>query len=189
MLTDFQEHLNDNFLAPGPEPNTAAGYYTTSSKPIQGVPGPLLRLKGGTDSAMPSVNGVIARNLLRLSALLEDDTYKTLARQTCNTFSVEILQHPFLFVNLLDAVVGLEMGTRNITGVVGQATGSGKEAVIRRARAEAGLAASTSTATIALVDAREGGWIRGRNVLYGDLNAGKDFLLVCEAGSCRTVDV
>ncbi|CRG83048.1 putative protein YyaL [Talaromyces islandicus] len=188
----LQKHLNENFLAPGPEPNTAAGYYTTSSTPIQGVPGPLLRLKGGTDSATPSVNGVIARNLMRLSALLEDDKYKTLARQTCNTFSVEMLQHPFLFVNLLDAIVGLEMGIRNITGVVAGQAASGKDAVIRRTRAEAGLAASTSTATMAVVDARGESWIKGRNVLYRDLKAGtppKDFLLVCEAGSCKTMDL
>jgi uncharacterized protein YyaL (SSP411 family) len=146
-----------------------------------------LRLKGGTDSATPSVNGAIARNLIRLSALLEDDNYKTLARQTCNTFSVEMLQHPFLFVNLLDVIVGLEMGIRNITGVV--AADQTKDAVIRRARAEVGLAASTSTATIAVVDPRGESWIKGRNVLYRDLKAAKDFLLVCEAGSCRTVDI
>lgn len=138
---------------------------------------------------MPSVNGAIARNLIRLSALLEDDSYKTLARQTCNTFSVEMMQHPFLFVNLLDVIVGLEMGIRNITGVVAAAHQTTKDAVIRRTRAEVGLAASTSTATIAVVDARGDSWIKGRNVLYRDLKAGKDFLLVCEAGSCRTVDV
>lgn len=138
---------------------------------------------------MPSVNGAIARNLIRLSALLEDDKYKTLARQTCNTFSVEMLQHPFLFVNLLDAIVGLEMGIRNVTGVA--AATSGKDAVIRRTRAEAGLAASTSTATVAVVDVRDSSWIKGRNVLYRDLKAStpaKDYLLVCEAGSCRTVE-
>lgn len=143
---------------------------------------------------MPSVNGAIARNLIRLSALLEDDSYKTLARQTCNTFSVEMLQHPFLFVNLLDAIVGLEMGIRNITGVVAAANPAdqAKDAVIRRTRAEAGLAVSTSTAAIAVVAVSGESWIKERNVLYRDLKPStpaKDFLLVCEAGSCRTVDV
>jgi hypothetical protein len=39
---------------------------------------------------------------------------------------VEILQHPFLFVGLLDAIVGLETGTRNVTGIFStvQATAS-----------------------------------------------------------------
>lgn len=82
-----------------------------------GMPGPILRLKTGTESATPSVNGIIARNLVRLGTLLEDDEYRTLARQTSRAFSVEILQHPFLFVGLLDAVVGLETGTRQVTGI------------------------------------------------------------------------
>lgn len=166
------------------------------------MPGPLLRLKGGTDSATPSVNGVIARNLLRLSSLLEDETYRKLARETANTFAVEILQHPFLFVNLLDVVVGLEMGARNITGVV--ATDSptgfpGKEGVTERVRAEAGLAASTSTATVALVDVRPSSeaavpsaWLKSRNPLFRDLKPAsppRNFLLVCETGRCRIVDV
>lgn len=81
------------------------------------MPGPILRLKTGTESATPSVNGIIARNLVRLGTLLEADEYRTLARQTCRAFSVEILQHPFLFVGLLDAVVGFETGTRQVTGV------------------------------------------------------------------------
>ncbi|KAL1969332.1 hypothetical protein VTN77DRAFT_9524 [Rasamsonia byssochlamydoides] len=217
----LQQHLNTHFIAPGRDSNTSAGYYTTSSTPIEDVPGPLLRLKGGTDSATPSVNGVIARNLLRLSALLEDDKYRTLARQTCNAFSVEILQHPFLFVGLLDAVVGLEIGIRNITGVlctsdtsastvpltegvVGKADESlsGKDLVIKKIRAEASLAASTSTAAVALVDVRpspadadvqnQSRWLKSRNPLFKDLKPGtppKNFLLICEVGSCRTVEL
>jgi uncharacterized protein YyaL (SSP411 family) len=160
-------------------------------------------LKGGTDSATPSVNGVIARNLLRLSSLLEDETYRKLAQATAHTFAVEILQHPFLFVNLLDVIVGLEMGTRNVTGVV--ATDSltgfpGKEGVMERVRTEAGLAASsTSTATVALVDVRSpseavvpSAWLRSRNPLFKDLTPGsppKNFLLVCETGRCRVIDL
>ena len=140
-----------------------------------GMPGPLLRLKTGTESATPSVNGVIARNLLRLGSLLEDEEYRTLARQTCRSFSVEILQHPFLFVGLLDAVVGLETGTRHVTGVYSTpditTSSSGQEheplanrantpvsardLVAKQARKEAGLTASTtSTTTVALVDIR-----------------------------------
>lgn len=185
------------------------------------MPGPLLRLKGGTESATPSANGVIARNLLRLSTMLEEESYRTLARQTCSAFSVEIMQHPFLFVGLLDAVVGLEIGTRNVTGVlstaditfstVPRADGmvsktdepiSARDLVIKKVRDEAGPAAATSTAAVALVDIRkpyldnivanQSSWLLSRNPLYKDLKAGeppKNFLLVCEAGSCRTIDV
>ncbi|KAL4790037.1 hypothetical protein BDV19DRAFT_349601 [Aspergillus venezuelensis] len=196
----LQRYLNDNFLAyAGPTP---AGYYTTPSTSVPGSPGTLLRLKTGTESAVPSTNGVIARNLLRLSSLLEEDSYRVLARQTCQSFAVEILQHPFLFVGLLDAIVGLETGTRNITGVLSTSTASPstsgpgpstdeqvpqpsvRDALVQKIRAEAGLSLSSSSNTVAaLVDIRsshlgdptrnQSFWLRTRNPLYKDLKAGE----------------
>lgn len=183
------------------------------------VPGPLFRLKTGTDAATPSTNGVIAQSLLRLASLLEDDSYKLLAKQTCSAFAAEILQHPFLYVGLLDVIVGLEVGVKSITGVLGddrsaalssgmevegqQRGGTGEDisdspaaaTVIQKAREEAGPAFATSTAVVALVDVREqsgtnkSGWLKKRNSLLKDLRPGKNFLLVCEAGACRTVDI
>ncbi|KAI9372700.1 hypothetical protein BJX61DRAFT_505949 [Aspergillus egyptiacus] len=212
----LQQYLNDHFLAyVGSVP---AGYYTTPSTTIPGSPQPLLRLKTGTESATPSVNGVIARNLLRLSSLLEEDEFRVLARHTCHSFAVEILQHPFLFVGLLDAVVGLETGTRNVTGIFSTATSlpgapsteeenngpwSVREALVRKIRTEAGLSLSSCSTTVAaLVDIRpshlgdfvgnQSFWLRTRNKLFKDLKAGdapKNYLLVCEEGRCRTVDV
>ncbi|KAL4873720.1 hypothetical protein BDV12DRAFT_52045 [Aspergillus spectabilis] len=212
----LQRYLNDHFLAY--VGSTPAGYYTTPSTPVPESPGTLLRLKTGTESAVPSVNGVIARNLLRLSSLLEEDKYRVLARQTCHSFAVEILQHPFLFVGLLDAIVGLETGTRNVTGVFRtvqvSASGPGsmaeggtpvsvRDALVKKTRAEAGLSLSTSSTMVAaLVDIRpsylgdftgnQSYWLRTRNPLLKDLKAGdkaKNYLLVCEEGRCRTVDI
>ncbi|KAL5342352.1 hypothetical protein BJX70DRAFT_317854 [Aspergillus crustosus] len=212
----LQRYLNDNFLAY--VGSTPAGYYTTSSTPVPGSPATLLRLKTGTESAVPSVNGVIARNLIRLSSLLEEDKYRTLARQTCHSFAVEILQHPFLFVGLLDAIVGLEAGTRNVTGVFstvqvpasgpgplseGGAPVSVRDALVKKIRAEAGLSLSTSSTSVAaLVDIRpshlgdftgnQSFWLRTRNPFFKDLKAGgaaKNYLLVCEEGRCRTLDL
>lgn len=109
------------------------------------------------------------------------------------------MQHPFLFVNLLDAIVGLELGVKNVTGVLAADTGeSGGEpagaALRERIRAEAGAATSTSTATMAMVDIRGSSsqWLQSRNPLFKDLKPGtppKNFLLVCETGSCRVVDL
>lgn len=88
------------------------------------------------------------------------------------------MQHPFLFVGLLDAVVGLELGVRTVTGVLSTAEisppnsdeqvsnddnrkqevpKSAREQLVARVREEAGLAASNSTGTavVALVDVRE----------------------------------
>ena len=186
-----------------------------------GMPGPLLRLKSGTESATPSVNGTISRNLVRMAALLGDGGYETLARQTCTSFAVEILQHPFLFVGLLDTVVALEMKVRVVTGVlvtdeVSHPAGSlsdeqsgGKEItpdklpvsaweqVTSSVREQTGLAASTSAAVAALVDLRssnkgETSWLRSRNTLFRELGASgrqRNYLFVCEARLCRTIDV
>lgn len=185
-----------------------------------GTPGPLLRLKTGTESATPSVNGVIARNLLRLSALLNDEGYRTLSQYTCHTFSVEILQHPFLFVGLLDAVVGQSLGTRNITGVLCTADISSstvsrdgltsktdqplsaRELVVKKVREEAGLAMSTASTTASVLDIRPSHsadfvgnpsfWLKSRNPMYKELKGAesqRNYLLICERGSCKTVDV
>ncbi|KAF4168341.1 hypothetical protein CNMCM6936_002797 [Aspergillus lentulus] len=193
----LQRYLNDNFLAY--VGSTPAGYYSTPSTMTPGMPGPLLRLKTGTESATPSINGVIARNLLRLSALLEEEEYRTLARQTCHSFSVEILQHPFLFVGLLDVIVGLQTTTRSVTGVFCTANfpqsvtseGSGRlinqpdepvsvrDMIIKKIRSEAGSTMVTSATVTSLVDIRpshlgdfvgnQSFWLRTRNPLFKEL--------------------
>lgn len=113
-------YLNKHFLSYDDpiDPDKSTGYFTTPSPFPSGVPPPLLRLKQGTDSAHPAANGIIVQNLLRLSHLLNDEKYAKLAEETVTAFAAEILQHPFLFVNLLDGVVGLEIGVKGIVGVI-----------------------------------------------------------------------
>jgi hypothetical protein len=163
------------------------------------------------------VNGVIARNLLRLAALVEDESYRSLARQTCNSFAVEIIQHPFLFVGLLDVIVGLQIGTRTVTGVFSTAELSSnhgdslarteeplsaRDLIKRRVRAEAGMAVSSSIVVTSLIDIRpthlkdfvgnQSFWLKSRNPLFKELKAAepaKNYLMVCEAGKCTTVDL
>jgi hypothetical protein len=213
----LSEYLNQYFLAQAG--STATGYYSTPSVTTPGMPPPLLRLKTGTESATPSVNGIIARNLLRLAALLEDENYRTLARQTCNSFAVEIIQHPFLFVGMLDVIVGLQIGTRTVTGVFATAevsslpnSGSSlsrnaepvstRDLIRRRVRAQAGVAVSSSVVVTSLVDIRpshlkdfvgnQSFWLKSRNPLFQDLKAGepaKNQLMVCEAGQCNIIDL
>lgn len=185
-----------------------------------GMPPPLLRLKTGTESATPSVNGMIARNLLRLSALLEEEEYRTLARQTCNSFAVEIMQHPFLFVGLLDVIVGLRIGTRTVTGVFCTAEitnypssgsslvsqlnqpASARDLIVQKVRAKTESRISSSIVVASLVDIRpshlkdfvgnQSFWLKSRNPLFKDLKAAdpaKNYLMVCEKGRCRTVDL
>lgn len=115
-------------------------------------------------------------------------------------------------MNLLDALVGLELGVRNITGVLATdvvATATQKDAaepqadkdtadVVReRVHAEAGSAASTSVTTVSVVDVRGSNaststWLQSRNPLFKDLKPGtppKNYLLVCETGQCQIVDI
>ncbi|KAJ5491184.1 hypothetical protein N7539_002751 [Penicillium diatomitis] len=196
----LQKHLNEHFLSR--TETSSSGYFNTSSELTPGMPGPLFRLKTGTESATPSVNAVIARNLLRLAALLEEEQYRTLARQTCNSFAVEILQHPFLFVGLLDVVVGLQIGTRTVTGVFSTTeTGQGssrsgessegredqpvaaRDLIVRRVRAEAGAGPCSTLAVTSMVDIRpshlkdfvgnQSFWLKSRNPLFKDLKAGE----------------
>jgi hypothetical protein len=208
--------LNEYFLAESG--STSTGYYSTSSVATPGMPGPLLRLKTGTESATPSVNGVIARNLLRLAALVEDESYRSLARQTCNSFAVEIIQHPFLFVGLLDVIVGLQIGTRTVTGVFSTAELSSnhgdnplgrteeplsaRDLIKRRVRAKAGMAVSSSIVVTSLIDIRpthlkdfvgnQSFWLKSRNPLFKELKAAepaKNYLMICEAGKCTIADL
>lgn len=218
----YAEYLIKHFLALGSDSTTPSGFYSTSSTLSSNLPGPLFRLKPGTDAAMPSINGVIAQNLLRLSALFEDESYRLLAKQTCHAFAVEIMQHPFLFVGLLDAIVSLEVGVKSVTGVVGHSgdfttstdhpsddrSRRGKdgasviEAIVGKVHEEAGPATSSCTTVSSLIDVRVATinqpmenktmWLRQRNPLLRDIQPGmpgKNFLLVCEAGLCRTVDI
>ncbi|KAJ4289708.1 hypothetical protein N0V90_011037 [Kalmusia sp. IMI 367209] len=78
----------------------------------------IMRLKDGMDNAEPGTNGVSARNLDRLGALLEDDAYVKRARETTSAFEAEIMQHPFLFPGMMDSVVASKFGIRHavITG-------------------------------------------------------------------------
>ncbi|KAI5294071.1 hypothetical protein KEM52_004757 [Ascosphaera acerosa] len=116
----LQSYLNRYFLSYEDPLNheKSTGFYMTPDPFPSDVAPPLLRLKQGTDSAHPAANAVIVQNLLRLSSLLNDAKYRKIAEQTVAAFAAEILQHPFLYVGLLDGVVGLEVPTKSVVGVV-----------------------------------------------------------------------
>ncbi|KAF2128724.1 hypothetical protein P153DRAFT_396969 [Dothidotthia symphoricarpi CBS 119687] len=137
----------------------------------------IMRLKDGMDNAEPGTNGVSARNLDRLGALLEDEEYVKKARETASAFEAEIMQHPFLFPSMMDAVVVGRLGMRHVV-----LTGEGKkvEEWLRRYRERpAGLG------TISRVGKGEGGWLKQRNPLVRSMDAGREGVMVCEGGSCR----
>ena len=88
------------------------GFYTT---PSPQPPDLILRLKSGMDAAEPSSNNVTARNLFRLSSMLDDDFYLRIAGETIQAFEAEVEQSPYCFSGLLGSVV---MGRLGVRGVV-----------------------------------------------------------------------
>ncbi|KAI9172348.1 Spermatogenesis-associated protein [Paramyrothecium foliicola] len=90
--------------------DTAGAFYST----IAHSPHTILRLKDGMDTSLPSVNAVSVSNLFRLGALLEDEKFSTMARDTINAFEAEMLQHPWLFPGLLAGVVTARLGSENL---------------------------------------------------------------------------
>jgi uncharacterized protein YyaL (SSP411 family) len=137
----------------------------------------IMRLKDGMDNAEPGTNGVSARNLDRLGALLEDEGYSKKARDTASAFEAEIMQHPFLFAGMMDAVVIGKLGTRH--SVV---TGEGE-------RVEQWLKAYRSKpltlGTISRIGKDRGEWLKKRNGLLHGMDYAKESVMVCEKGACR----
>jgi uncharacterized protein YyaL (SSP411 family) len=113
-----------------------------------------------------------------LSSLLENDGYLDYAKSTCNAFAVEIIQHPFLFVSLLSAVVMKDVGMR---GVI--VTGEGEEinmaVKVQREKGE------PITTIVRLGGEAKSDWLRGKNSLLKDLDEKKTRVLVCEGGVCK----
>lgn len=137
----------------------------------------IMRLKDGMDNAEPGTNGVSARNLDRLGALLEDEEYTKKARDAVSAFEAEIMQHPFLFPSMLDAVVAGKLGMRHVV-----ITGKGErvEQWLKRYRERpAGLS------TVSRVGADYGDWLKHRNQLVQSMDAGREGVMVCENGSCK----
>lgn len=157
--TDLQ--CTFNTLHASPNAQEHEGYYTTpaplatdskeTSSAVEAAMIPsILRLKSGTDNSLPSPNGVAALNLLHLSNILFNSSpspsnkdnkeevelateFALRAQHTLSAFAVEIIQHPFLFVTLVEAVVAKEVGFENIAynvnigaeGAVKKETGEG----------------------------------------------------------------
>ena len=173
-------YLNTCFFSP------MGGYNLVSTPPPQasrlsekggedGQAVPIVNLKPGSDNAIPSPNGIIATNLLLLSSYLDEPLYRTMAKRTIDAFAIEIIQHPFLFVSMLSAIVLEAVGVKSIV-----ATGDVKVDHL------AGFGR-----TVVKFNGQQGcEWLKGRNSLLRGLeltNSSQGRVLICEAGACREV--
>jgi uncharacterized protein YyaL (SSP411 family) len=137
----------------------------------------IMRLKDGMDNAEPGTNGVSAQNLDRLGALLEDDDYTQKARDTASAFEAEIMQHPFLFPSMMDAVVAGKLGIKHAV-----ITGDGQKVDdwLTRYRER-----PISLGTVSKVGKGTGEWLKTRNALVQSMDSTKEGVMLCENGACR----
>lgn len=183
LLDLYQSTFNDNYLQWADELQQSQlerfwdpahlGFFSTPEGQVDLI----MRLKDGMDNAEPGTNGVSAQNLDRLGALLGDEGYSTKARETASAFEAEVMQHPFLFPSLMDAVVVGRLGISH-TVVTGQ--GERVEEWLRRFREKpAGLG------TVSRIGEGFGAWLRQRNRVVGRMDGTKEGVMVCENGVCR----
>lgn len=162
----LQKRQNELFMSPD-----SSGFYTT---PSPHPPDLLMRLKSGMDAAEPSSNNISARNLYRLSSLLDDPFYFEKAKETVQAFEAEVEQFPFTFSGMLGSVV---MGRLGLKGII--LTGESNE-MLKRLRQTL-----RPNSTVVALGKGKGSWLTERNDLLKRVDAEKDGVMVCEGGACR----
>lgn len=162
----LQKQQNELFTS-----SDSPGFYTT---PSPHPPDLLMRLKSGMDAAEPSSNNISARNLYRLSSMLDDASYFEKAKETIEAFEAEVEQFPYTFSGMLGSVVTGRLGLK---GVV--LTGNSKE-MLKRLRQTV-----RPNSTVLALGQGKGPWLRERNDLLKHMDVEKDGIMVCEGGACR----
>lgn len=87
------------------------GFYSN----VEDDPSVLIRAKDDYDGAEPSGNSISAINLLRLSILINNSSWRDLAESTINASSVRLQQSPFALPKMLVAAEILMHGLTEIT--------------------------------------------------------------------------
>ena len=162
----LQKRQNELFTS-----SDSPGFYST---PSPHPPDLLMRLKSGMDAAEPSSNNISARNLYRLSSMLDDASYFKKAKETVEAFEAEVEQFPFTFSGMLGSIA---IGHLGLKGIV--LTGE-NEGLLKRLRQTV-----RPNSTVVAVGKGRGSWLRERNDLLKQIDAEKDGVMVCEGGACR----
>jgi len=93
--SDLQKKQNELFWD-----KDHAGYFSTAGQD----PNILLRIKEDYDGAEPSPNSVAAMNLLRLSQMLDEKTFREMAEKTLSAFGQRLQQAPGALPQMLVAL-------------------------------------------------------------------------------------
>jgi uncharacterized protein len=102
------------------------GYFDT----VADAPGVLLRMKDDHDGAVPSGNSVSAMNLLRLSEMTANASYRAAAERTVRAFSRSLSHVPHAMPQMLSAIDFLLGETRQIL-IAGEPGAADTEALLR----------------------------------------------------------
>jgi uncharacterized protein YyaL (SSP411 family) len=132
------------------------------------------------DNAEPSTNGISARNLNRLASIFGDEKYTTLARRTATAFEAEILQHPFLFVGMLESIVATRLGVRGVV-ITGEGENVTKELTKIRGQTSFGQT------LVRIGPGTKYSWLTQRSELLKAMNPTKPGVQVCEQGVCKEI--
>ncbi|RPB26334.1 hypothetical protein L211DRAFT_821396 [Terfezia boudieri ATCC MYA-4762] len=158
----------------------------------------ILRLKDGLDSQEPSTNGISTTNLHRLATIISSPhpsspSFLTYATKTCDAFSPEILQHPFLFCSLLPAIVASNLGMRS---VILAGDPDDPELKKQRSRLRGKLLTNTTIVQVDPKKVKSGDedvkWLLERNAVLGEVlnrveKKGKGMVQICEGNRCLDV--
>jgi uncharacterized protein len=101
----LQEKQNELFWDP-----VAGGFFANTSDDAS----VLLRLKEDNDSAEPSPNSIVVRNLARLAGMLHRDEWYDLARRTARAFAPQIKRDPLVMPQMLASLGWLEGSPQQI---------------------------------------------------------------------------
>ncbi|KAK0655082.1 hypothetical protein B0T16DRAFT_396136 [Cercophora newfieldiana] len=132
----------------------SGGFYSTEEETLSKT---ILRLKSGMDKHQPSTNAVCVSNLFRLGTLLANAQYISLAKATIAAFEAEILQHPWMYANLLTGVVAAKLGVREVKVAAGDEESLRRYYTLPRAEAQALILVPARQADpeVAVSEARE----------------------------------
>ena len=162
----LQKRQNDLFTS-----SDSPGFFTTASPH---PPDLLMRLKSGMDAAEPSSNNISARNLYRLSSMLNDASYFKKAKDTVEAFEAEVEQFPFTFSGMLGSVV---MGHLGLKGIV---LAGENEEILKQMRQTI-----MPNSTVVALGKGKGSWLRERNDILKPIDGENDVVMVCEDGACK----
>ena len=164
----------------------SGGFFSTA-KDSQDV---IIRSKDAMDNAEPSTNGVSARNLFYLGALLKNTSPHASAAgqslderaiQTVKAFEVEMGQHPGLMSGLLAGVVASRLGMRSVL-----ISGSGQ--IVDAALHELRTNVWPGVAVIRIPPGGAGSWLKSKNDTLASVDPAREMVQVCAGTQCTLVE-